>query len=65
MSKWTHPICEKCWNIREPTRRPSVMVPAEEEICCVCNQVTNSGIYVRGDPEKMPCQGVHTDGVKQ
>jgi hypothetical protein len=55
---WTHSICEKCWNEQHPDK-PIAIPPQIEliEICCWCSDYHNSGIYVRGDPQKTPCFG--------
>lgn len=29
------------------------------ERCCFCLRATESGIYVREDPETLPCKGKH------
>ena len=59
MSKWTHAICNECWNARNPEREPYRVTEAEEEKCCFCGLETLSGIYTREDPSKTLCKGVH------
>lgn len=65
---WTQPECEKCWinenAIWEPiegvgevlrgVRQPSRISEAPIEKCCMCGDITISGIYVRRDPEIVP-----------
>lgn len=66
--RWSHAICERCWNLRNPdsmildptatdpslpTRFPELFsVP-----CCFCGKPQMSGIYTREDPAKIPCGG--------
>ena len=56
MSKWTHPICEKCWWEREPAHHPTRLKEPEDETCCYCGGVADTGIYRRDDPAKMRCR---------
>jgi len=57
-TKWTHAICNDCWDARNPNgRTPHRLKDPEPEYCCFCNEPTISGIYVRSDPEKTPCKG--------
>jgi len=62
-SPWTHSICVKCWNERNPDRQPVVV--REEfrdetaETCCFCGALHGSGIYMRFDPKVLLCKGVH------
>ena len=49
---WTHAICGSCWNERNPDRPANIQFSAgEREPCCFCGYMTQSGIYVRGDPK--------------
>lgn len=50
---WTHPICEVCWEERNPNRQPVKVKDAETEICGFCGEHTNSGIYVRENPDNV------------
>lgn len=60
MTRWTHAICVKCWNEREPHRPVRFdAVNGETEECCFCGQLTVSGIYNRSDPKSTPCLGVN------
>lgn len=59
-SKWTHAICPKCYQEKEPGRVPSVIRPefAEDENCCFCGVATRDGIYYRADPVDCLFQGL-------
>lgn len=59
MSKWNHNICERCWHQSNPKRKPVLVLGHVEDACCFCGCPTYSGIYVREDPEKVPCHGEH------
>jgi hypothetical protein len=49
---WTQPICEACWNERNPEREAvRVTVQEDAETCCYCGEHTSSGIFVRVDPK--------------
>lgn len=52
MSRWTHPICEACWNEQHPDRKTACSEVGDEETCYFCGFRTTSGIYVREDPTK-------------
>jgi hypothetical protein len=69
MSRWTHSICDDCWdNVYEAGRKgqlPSRVADADIERCCFCTNNHKSGIYVRYDPKLLPCQGEHTWGDDQ
>lgn len=56
MSRWTHNLCEKCWNERNPGRDASRLVEdvRAEEVCCNCGTPNRDGIYQRADPDTMP-----------
>jgi hypothetical protein len=60
MSEWTHSICEDCWDKEHPERKAHRLSLGDEAMCCYCGTIHNSGIYVREDPDKLPCKGVHT-----
>jgi hypothetical protein len=57
MSRWTHSICEGCWEKRDPNREPVRVKDREVEIYCFCGLTHASGIYVREDPAKTLCRG--------
>jgi len=61
MSKWTHAICQDCWDEQNPDRQAVRVVLGELERCCYCLEDTASGIYVRADPDTTGCEGVHDD----
>lgn len=50
---WNQPICEQDWLLRYPHRVPVRIKDAEEETCAYCGKVTDSGIYVREDPNEV------------
>ena len=59
---WTHPICDDDWTkfngveldgellVREPIR----LKIRTKETCAYCGQDTESGIYVRDNPDHVP-----------
>lgn len=49
---WTQPICDGCWEERNPGRAACRLRTAkrEPEACCHCGAPTQAGIYVRVDP---------------
>lgn len=58
MSRWTHPICDECWNAQNPGQR---VVRVTDPVmggagCCWCGEPTE-GIFTRSDPETTPCGG--------
>lgn len=59
MSKWTHTICDVCWDVLVPGRRATRMIDVERETCCRCGEETVSGIYMRADPGTLLCKGNH------
>jgi hypothetical protein len=60
MSPWSHVICTDCWNTQHPDKEPVVLAELlTPETCCFCGQLTDSGIYVRHDPNEALCKGVH------
>ena len=65
MSKFTHNICYDCWNIRNPDRKAIRVSTARmnPDKCCYCGKDTNSGIYIRDNPDApdMLCHGIHKD----
>ena len=63
MSVWTHPICDRCWSVLEPNRRPvRVMEEDRDRVkCCWCEEPTKSGIYRRADPWDLPKHSAHAD----
>jgi hypothetical protein len=61
MSRWTHQVCDVCFEGLEPGRVPARTVETKAANCCMCLEPTVSGIYVRVDPSKMLCRGHHTE----
>lgn len=59
MSKFTHSICEDCWNQRNPDRIAHRVTDVDPEACCFCAKAHSSGIYVRANPAETPCKGQH------
>lgn len=51
---WTQPICDECWEKESPDREPARFRDAKREICCLCGEEHESGIYVRKDPKTVP-----------
>lgn len=47
---WNQPLCWPCWNTETGNQVPRTVVDPWPETCCMCGQVTNSGIFVRRDP---------------
>jgi hypothetical protein len=47
---WNHEICPECWDKQHPGSFPHQVIPADAGVCCFCDKVTWSGIYVREDP---------------
>ena len=72
MSQWNHNVCWACWRSRNK-KDNSIKVPIRlvegeelpildlEDACCFCNHINIEGIYMREDPEKMPCHGIHKE----
>lgn len=58
MSKWTHALDDKCYQLLEPGREPVRLIDRTREICCLCGHFTKSGIWYRKDPQEMPCLGL-------
>jgi hypothetical protein len=59
MSRWSHSCCEQCWRKREPAYEPVIVLSSPREKCCYCGHFTSAGIFVRDDPAKVQCGGVH------
>lgn len=60
-SRWTHSVCDGCYRIISPDQDPTRLVNPAEATCCLCGDRTSSGIFVRMDPTKTMCKGVHPD----
>jgi len=63
MSSWEHAICLPCWERRNPDRKPYRSQPDIDRRlrCCFCEGITYAGIFVRHDPKRLKCGGVHAD----
>lgn len=60
--QWTHVICEKCWNAKNPNRIALTVIDGEEEICCFCGNKTKAGIFIREHPKNTPfCKCTNDD----
>ena len=58
-SKWTHNICKECWDKKNPNNRQAHRaIASESNVCCYCGQKNSDGIYLRDDPNTIPCKGV-------
>lgn len=60
-SRWNHSVCDLCYDRISDGTSPHRMLDPKVEKCCVCRDETKSGIYVRIDPSKTLCRGVHPD----
>jgi hypothetical protein len=59
VSRWTHAICQDCWDEQSPDRPAVRAVLGEDELCCWCSEETSSGIYLRANPASLDCEGFH------
>lgn len=50
----TQPACEPCFRFRYGYERVVHRVLGPMQTCCFCENGTDSGIYVRVDPAKVP-----------
>lgn len=64
MSGWTHAICDRCWAPWCLGKHGYLFEPVRFKersdhwaICCICGDRTDSGAFIRGDPDKFPCYG--------
>jgi hypothetical protein len=59
MSKWKHSLCDRCWKMINPGREPVRLKPdfVRDRPCCRCGETHRSGIFVRIDPNALPCRG--------
>lgn len=51
---WTQPMCMPCWVRDHGARQPHTHREPTVERCCKCGTPTQSGIYVRLDPTRVP-----------
>ena len=59
---WSHSICDDCYAMHFPYADPFRFTDPQKETCCFCGQSTQSGIYVRHDPDTLRCHGEHQNG---
>lgn len=66
MSGWNHAICDQCWFALCEDRGNPGLEPVrlagrylQIETCCFCSKTTDSGIYVRHNPNELTCK--HAD----
>ena len=60
---WTHRMCGECWIEKEvgenpdsaAIRAPVQFIDATPSVCCLCQQPTRLGIYIRRDPATTKC----------
>lgn len=59
MSKFTHLICDACWDRKYPDRPAGLTEAIEPNSppCCFCGDKTESHIYLRAAPEATKCKG--------
>lgn len=58
---WTQPCCDDCWDERNPDRPSLRLRIRESEQCVYCGLFSQSGIYVRIDPEDAPFPSLKKD----
>lgn len=60
---WTQPICDTCWQERNPAREPVRVALGNRtaEVCAYCGTSTPSGIYVRANPDTVPYPATRED----
>ena len=61
MSKFTHNICEDCWNIKNPDKQviKTYVDYRDGDKCCYCGNIHCSDIFVRDLPSNCACNGEH------
>ena len=64
MSRWTHSFCAACWAELNPGREAVRVKDVAVETCCRCGRQSGAGIYVRHDPQTLPCGGRHPDDAE-
>lgn len=68
MPEWTHAVCDMCFDLYAEENGwsdPPVRVKNSDEWCCFCRDATDSGIFVRFDPNKLRCGDLHTDEARE
>jgi hypothetical protein len=61
-SAWTHALCDQCWELRHGAATSTTMNHVGDEKCCQCGKACR-GIWVREDPSRLQCNGVHRRGT--
>jgi len=52
---YVQPLCDENWLVwADPYREPVRVLHSPTEVCCLCGQPTDSGIYVRVNPDVVP-----------
>lgn len=66
ISRFTHPLCNECWEKRHGIRTPTrlVILQRVDETCCCCGTTTKSGIYVRAVPSDLAFCAANDCAVK-
>lgn len=54
MPRWTHAVCDECWEAQEPGALPVRLREPKLDYCGWCARKTESGIYRRADPADVP-----------
>ncbi len=54
---WVHNMCKVCWDEKHPDRLPIVLLEKyrSSETCCWCGSINKDGIFVRENPNFLPC----------
>jgi hypothetical protein len=69
MTRWTHSLCNDCWDKRNPDRPSPRADVGADDICCSCGARHKSGLYWREDPNKkaagLICLGLHGEGAER
>lgn len=60
MIRFNHVCCPRCWSSTHD-HPPFRVLDAPLEKCCWCGELTGAGIYVRQNPDHVPCLGEHGD----
>jgi hypothetical protein len=51
---FTQPLCNACWEEKNPGRMPVTVKDSTIEKCCLCGNSTKDGIFIRIDPKTVP-----------
>ncbi len=55
---WTHLMCDDCWYLEKGTQVPVAVKGDPRAPCCFCLKPTNSGIWIRRNPNQTLCRGI-------